>query len=426
MPFVADLHVHSRFSVATSKDMDLPHLHQWAGIKGISLVATGDVTHPVWFREISESLVPLDCGLFELKPELHAADEEPGIPTKPGSVRFILSAEISTIYKKNGKVRKVHHLLLLPDLETAARLNDALGRIGNIRSDGRPILGLDSKDLLEIVLGASEEILFIPAHAWTPHFSVLGAKSGFNSIEECFEDLTPYIHAVETGLSSDPPMNWRVSLLDSFRLLSNSDAHSPSKLARNANVMETELSFQGVSEAVRNGKGFLGTLDMYPEEGKYHYDGHRACGRRMSPEETVAHDYRCPDCNALVTVGVMHRVEELADRPNGYRPENAARCTHIIPLVEILSEIMKVGVNSKKVKNAYFDLIRRVGPELFILLDAPRDLLEKEGSDLIAEGIRRMRAGEVQVTPGYDGEFGRVKLFEAGDRSRILKQATLF
>ncbi len=426
MSFIADLHVHSRFSVATSKDMDLPHLHQWAGIKGISLMATGDVTHPTWCREIHESLVPLDCGLFELKPECRLSAEEIGTRVDTGSVHFILSAEISTIYKKGGKVRKVHHLLLLPDLESVSRLNDALERIGNIRSDGRPILGLDSKDLLEIALGVSERILFIPAHAWTPHFSVLGAKSGFDSIEECFEDLTPHIHAVETGLSSDPPMNWRVSALDDYRLLSNSDAHSPSKLGRNANVMETEFSFDGVSRAVMLGEGLLGTLDMYPEEGKYHYDGHRACGRRMSPAETVAHGYRCPDCNALVTVGVMHRVEALADRPAGYEPKGAPSCTHIIPLIEVLSEVLKAGVNTKKVRNVYFDLIRRLGPELFILLEAPLELLEKEGSELIAEGIRRMRCGEVNVTPGYDGEFGKVRLFDPGERSRILKQTSLF
>ena len=426
MKFIADLHVHSRFSIATSKEMDLPHIHHWTQLKGIQVVATGDCTHPKWFLEIQEQLKPLGNGLFSLSSDYDLSRTN-GLPQSCRSdVLFVLSAEISTIYKKNGKVRKVHHLLLLPDLDTASKLNAKLDRIGNIKSDGRPILGLDSRDLLEIALDVSPEILFIPAHAWTPHFSVLGAKSGFNAVDECYEDLTEHIFAIETGLSSDPPMNWRVSNLDGFVLLSNSDAHSPSKLGRNANRFDCEVSFAGIAEALKTGKGLSGTLDMHPQEGKYHYDGHRPCGRSMSPEETIQSQYLCPDCNAKVTVGVMHRVTELADRPAGYRPSGSPACTHIVPLTEVLSEVTGKGVNTKTVQRLYMDLLDHLGPELEILLETPLPLVEEHGSELIAEAILRMRDGRVNVTPGYDGVFGKIRIFDAEDRAKHSRQLRLF
>ncbi|MBI4775310.1 MAG: DNA helicase UvrD [Deltaproteobacteria bacterium] len=426
MKFIADLHVHSRFSVATSKDMDLPHIHHWAQLKGIQVLATGDCTHPKWFQEIQEQLVPTGNGLFALSPDYDFSKRN-GVPQSCRSeVRFVLSAEISTIYKKNGKVRKVHHLLLLPDVDTASRLNAKLDRIGNIRSDGRPILGLDSRDLVELALEVSPEILFIPAHAWTPHFSVLGAKSGFNSVEDCYGDLTGHIFAIETGLSSDPPMNWRISGLDGFALVSNSDAHSPSKLGRNANLFDCEVSFAGIARALHTRRGLSGTLDMYPQEGKYHYDGHRPCGRSMSPEETIQSRYLCPDCNAKVTVGVMHRVAELADRPAGYRPSGSPVCKHIVPVIEVLSEVMEKGVNTQPVQRLYMDLLNRLGPELHILLETSLPLLREHGSELIAEAILRVRDGRLHISPGYDGVFGKIRIFDAEDRAKYSKQLSLF
>jgi len=426
MKFIADLHVHSRFSIATSKEMDLPHIHHWAQLKGIDVLGTGDCTHPKWFQEMQEQLNPLDNGLFSLFSD-HTLSETNDVPQSCRSeVRFVLSAEISTIYKKNGKVRKVHHLLLLPDMDTASKLNVKLDRIGNIRSDGRPILGLDSRDLLEMALDVSPEILFIPAHAWTPHFSVLGAKSGFNSVDECYEDLTDRIFAIETGLSSDPPMNWRVSGLDGFALVSNSDAHSPSKLGRNANLFDCDVSFSGIAKALSTGKGLSGTLDMYPQEGKYHYDGHRPCGRSMNPEETIQSQYLCPDCNAKVTVGVLHRVTELADRPEGYRPSGSPACKHIVPLNEVLSEVTGKGVNTRTVQRLYMDLLERLGPELDILLETPLPLLREHGSELIAEAIQRMRDGRVRITPGYDGVFGKIRIFDTEDRAKHSRQLSFF
>ena len=422
MRFITDLHVHSHYSRATSKDMCPEGIWKWAQLKGITAIGTGDFTHPGWLRELDEKLEPGGDGLFELREEFRPKD----VPAScRADVRFILSAEISCIYSKNGKTRKVHSIVLAPDFASAARLNIALSKIGNLRSDGRPILGLDAKELLRITLDASPDAMLIPAHAWTPHFSVFGAASGFDSLEECYEDLTPHIHAIETGLSSDPPMNWRLSALDRITLVSNSDAHSAPKLGREANILDTDLSYVSIIAAIRTRKGFLGTIEFFPEEGKYHYDGHRDCGVSLTPEETIHHDYLCPVCNRKVTVGVMHRVEKLADRKRGFRPADAPGFTSIIPLPEIIAEGLRCGANTKKVNELYFQLLERLGNEFDILMHVPLDDIGRAGTPLLREAVSRMRAGDVRIAPGYDGEFGKVRIFEDVVRKEIKGQMKL-
>jgi uncharacterized protein (TIGR00375 family) len=422
MRFITDLHVHSHYSRATSKDMCPEGIWKWAQLKGITAIGTGDFTHPGWLRELDEKLEPGGDGLFELREEFRPKD----VPAScRADVRFILSAEISCIYSKNGKTRKVHSIVLAPDFASAARLNIALSKIGNLRSDGRPILGLDAKELLRITLDASPDAMLIPAHAWTPHFSVFGAASGFDSLEECYEDLTPHIHAIETGLSSDPPMNWRLSALDRITLVSNSDAHSAPKLGREANILDTDLSYVSIIAAIRTRKGFLGTIEFFPEEGKYHYDGHRDCGVSLTPEETIHHDYLCPVCNRKVTVGVMHRVEKLADRKRGFRPADAPGFTSIIPLPEIIAEGLRCGANTKKVNELYFQLLERLGNEFDILMHVPLDDIGRAGTPLLREAVSRMRAGDVRIAPGYDGEFGKVRIFEDVERKEIKGQLKL-
>jgi uncharacterized protein (TIGR00375 family) len=398
-------------------------LWKWAQIKGISMIATGDFTHPLWFRELSEKLEPTGNGLFALKKELQTQD----IPkTCKSEVCFLLSAELSCIYSKYGRTRKIRCIVYVPDFASAARLNLSLGKIGNLSADGRPILGLDAMRLLNMVLDISPDALLVPAHAWTPHFSVFGSASGFDSLEECFEGLTPHIHAIETGLSSDPPMNWRISALDKITLISNSDAHSPAKIGREANIFDTQLSYAAMMQAIRTGEGFLGTIEFFPEEGKYHYDGHRACGVSLDPRETLRHNYLCPACGKKVTVGVMHRVMSLADRDEGYIPPQAPVFHSVIPLPEIIAEILKVGVQSKAVNAEYFRLIQSLGNELSILLDRPFHDIEKAGSSIIKEAIARMRAGRVSIAPGFDGEYGTIKIFEEVARKKILGQTMLF
>ncbi len=422
MRFIADLHVHSHYSRATSKDMCPEGIWKWAQLKGISVIATGDFTHPGWLKELDAKLDRAGNGLFTLRKEFQTDD----VPDSCRSdVQFILSAEISCIYSKNGRTRKVHSVVLAPDFAAAARINLALARIGNLNADGRPILGLDAKELLRITLDASPEALLIPAHAWTPHFSVFGAASGFDSLEECYEDLTPHIYAIETGLSSDPLMNWQLSALDKITLVSNSDAHSAPKIGREANILDTERSYPAIIEAIKTRKGFLGTIEFFPEEGKYHYDGHRDCGVSLTPKETIHYDYLCPVCNRKVTVGVMHRVEKLADREHGFRPVNAPLFTSIIPLPEIIAEGLKCGVNTKKVNALYFPLLERLGSEFKILMDVPLDDIERAGTPLIREAISRMREGRVHIAPGYDGEFGKVRIFEEVERKEIKGQLKL-
>ena len=423
MRFIADLHIHSKYSRATSREMSPESIWKWAQLKGITVIGTGDFTHPKWFQELNEKIEPTGNGLFKLKKDFQKND----IPDScKGDVSFLLSAEISCIYSKNGKTRKIHSLIFVPDFKDAAKINIALSKIGNLAADGRPILGLDAKELLKIVLEASPDAMLVPAHAWTPHFSVFGAVSGFDSLEECFEDLAPYIHAIETGLSSDPAMNRRLSALDKITLISNSDAHSPSKIGREANIFDTEISYRAITDAIKTRKGFLGTIEFFPEEGKYHFDGHRLCKISLSPKETIKHNYLCPVCSKKVTVGVMHRVDKLADREEGFKPKGVPPFNSIIPLLEIIAEVLKVGVNSKKVMAEYLGLIGKLGSEFKILMDVPLDDIEKAGSPVLREAISMMRSGNVHIAPGYDGEFGKVKIFEKVEREAIKGQMMMF
>ncbi len=416
MSFIADLHIHSKYSRATSKEMSPGSIWKWAQLKGITVIGTGDFTHPEWLKELQEKLEPAGNGLFRLKKHFQG-DEVPG--SCRADVSFMLSAEISCIYKKNDRTRKVHSLLFVPDFIDAVNISSALSKIGNIKSDGRPILGLDAKELLKIAQQESPESLYVPAHAWTPHFSVFGAASGFDSLEECFDELTPSIHAIETGLSSDPPMNRRLSALDDITLISNSDAHSPAKTGREANIFDTDISYASMMDALKTRKGFKGTIEFFPEEGKYHYDGHRACSTSFKPKETISHNYLCPVCGKKVTVGVMHRVKKLADREEGYKREGEPGFHSIIPLAEIISETLKVGVNSKKVQNAYHELLNSLGNEFRILMDIPLSDIEKASSPILREAIARVRKGDVHIAPGYDGEYGKIKIFQEEERRTV-------
>jgi len=416
--FYADLHIHSKYSRATSRDCDLQRIAFWARKKGIAVVATGDFTHPAWFAEIREKLLPAEPGLYRLRPELErTVDRWSGGPGEP--VRFMLEVEISTIYKRDGRTRKVHHLIYVPGMDQAARLGAELERIGNIHSDGRPILGLDSRHLLGLVLDCGSGSYLVPAHIWTPWFAVLGSKSGFDSVEECYGELTEEIFALETGLSSDPPMNWRLSPLDRYRLVSNSDAHSPPKLGRECCVFDTPLDFFAMRRALQTGEGYRGTVEFFPEEGKYHYDGHRKCGVCLAPEETRRHNGLCPVCGKPVTLGVMHRVVELADRAeDAVPPVERQAFRSLIPLDEVLAEISGVGPQSKSVQREMHALLARLGPELFILEQAPVEDIRRAGSSLLAEAVRRMRCGEVIRVAGFDGQYGTIRLFDPGELRR--------
>jgi len=428
MPFYADLHIHSKYSRATSRDLDFEHLFWWARRKGITVVATGDFTHPAWWDEIRTRLVPAEPGLWRLRPEIEAEIEKTLPPVCRGPVRFLLEVEISTIYKKGDRTRKVHHLLYAAHLETAGRIRERLARIGNIASDGRPILGLDSRDLLEITLEAGDDAFFIPAHIWTPWFAALGSKSGFDSIEECYGDLAGHIFAVETGLSSDPPMNWRISHLDRFTLVSSSDAHSPPMLGREASAFSTDLDYFALRRALETGNGYGGTVEFFPEEGKYHLDGHRGCGVCLEPGQTRALGGLCPDCGKPLTVGVLHRVEVLADRPEGGpAPAGAAPFRSLVPLPEILSELRGVGPRSKGVEAAVAGLVRRLGPELAILDELPLEEVGSQGGDpLLTEALGRLRAGRVHRRGGFDGEYGVIRLFEPGELAARTQVPVLF
>ncbi len=428
MRYHADLHIHSKYSRATSKNCDLEHLAYWAQRKGIAVVGTGDFTHPAWRAELKDKLVPAEPGLFRLLPEL-----EQGIAARlpaacTGPTRFMLSVEISTIYKKGELTRKIHHLIYAPDFDTADRVAASLDRIGNIESDGRPILGLDSRHLLEIALEAGPGAYLVPAHIWTPWFAVLGSRSGFDSITECYADLADEIFAVETGLSSDPAMNWRISFLDRYRLVSNSDAHSPAKLGREATLFDGELDYFALRRALETGEGYGGTVEFFPEEGKYHLDGHRKCNVRLTPEETQANGGRCPVCGQPVTVGVMHRVDALADRAEAEAapPATAGEVLSLVPLPEVLSEIVGAGPASQKVARRYDRLLSSLGSELSILEDVPIEDIERAESSLLAEGISRLRAGQVIREAGYDGEYGTIKLFEEAELRRHLSGGLLF
>jgi len=428
MKIIADLHVHSRYSRATAKALDLENLYVTAQIKGVQVVGTGDFSHPAWFAEIEKKLEPAEPGLFRLNREISKALDAKVPANCRGMVRFVMATEISNIYKKEGKTRKNHNLVLAPDLETVRQINRRLEKIGNIQSDGRPILGLDARDLLEVVLEASMDACLIPAHIWTPWFSMLGSKSGFNSVSDCFGDLTSHIFAAETGLSSDPAMNWRVSFLDGITLVSNSDAHSPANLGREANLFDTELSYIAMREALKSGdpQRFSGTIEFYPEEGKYHMDGHRICGVCLAPKETMAHQGLCPQCGKPLTIGVLSRVEELADRPAGQRPEKVHPYHNLVPLTDILAEILQVGPKTQKVSLAYREAIDALGPELRILQELNPEDIDRAGIPLLGEAVQRMREKRVDISPGFDGEYGRVKIFNAQERARIQGQRLFF
>lgn len=409
MKMIADLHIHSRFSMATSKEGTPENLDFWARKKGISLIGTGDFTHPVWREELKERLVSEGNGLYRLRDE-YVKEESRKFPGE--GTRFVVSGEISSIYKKNGKTRKVHNVILLPSLEAADAMAQRLEKIGNIHSDGRPILGLDSHDLLEMMLDVCPEGILIPAHIWTPHFSVLGAKSGFDSVEECFEELTPYVHALETGLSSDPAMNWRISKLDRYQLVSNSDAHSPSKLGREANLLNIDCSYEGLYRAIQAGQGLEGTVEFFPEEGKYHFDGHRKCGISLSPVEAERLGGICPVCGKKLTMGVDHRVEQLADREEGFVKEDGKKYESLVPLPEVISACMGYSTASKKVQGCFEQMLQTLGTEFDILRNVPSEDIKSCAGERIAEGIENVRTGNVKRIPGYDGEYGKIELFD--------------
>jgi uncharacterized protein (TIGR00375 family) len=400
MRFIADFHLHSKFSRATSKDMEVETLARWGKRKGISLLGTGDFTHPTYFAELRSKLIPSGNGLFELK------KGEKG-------VKFILTTEVSNIYTQSGKVRRIHTLIFAPGFEVAEAIRSKLGNLGKLSSDGRPIFSFTAKELLKMILDISEECMVIPAHAWTPWFSIFGANSGFDSIEECFGELSSHIHAVETGLSSDPEMNWRLSALDAITLISNSDAHSPNRLGREANAFDCPLDYKEIVETIRrkDRKKLLFTIEFFPEEGKYHYDGHRQCGVVFSPSQTKTHGLLCPNCHKKLTIGVMHRVEELADRPEGFIPRNAIPSIHLIPLEEIIAEAMGYRVGTKAVEAEYERLMERGESEFRILLDATPEELASFVPANILEGIVRMRQGKVSIIPGHDGVYGKIDLF---------------
>ena len=428
MQFIADLHIHSRYARATSRELNLENLHKWAALKGITVVGTGDFTHPSWFAELQEKLEPAEEGLYRLKSPWRQAVEQALPPTCRNEVRFLLSVEISSIYKKHGRTRKVHNLVMLPNIGYAEVFNRRLGAIGNLKADGRPILGLDSHDLLAISLDVCPDVLFVPAHIWTPHFAVLGSESGFDSLEECFDELLPYVFALETGLSSDPPMNTRLSALDRFAIISNSDAHSAQKLAREATCFDTELGYAAIYTALkeRDPARFTGTLEFYPEEGKYHYDGHRKCQIRWQPTQTLQAEGRCPVCGGNLTVGVLHRVERLADRPEEAEPAVPRPFEYLIPLPEVIGAALDVGPASKKATAIYTKLLEQFGPELDILRAVPPEDVARCGEPLVAEALSRMRTGAVEILAGYDGEYGTIHIFSSAEREQLKGQHTLF
>ncbi len=410
--------------------MVLENLDKWAKIKGINVLGTGDLTHPLWLKEIKQKLEPAEPGLFKLKKQYKV--DSFGRLEKDFEPRFMLTGEISCIYSKGGKVRRVHHLYLVPDIETAEKINTQLSFIGNLKSDGRPILGLDSKEFLKICLEASPEVMVIPAHAWTPWFSIFGSKSGFDSIEECFDEYSKSIYAVETGLSSDPAMNWRLSQLDKVALVSNSDSHSLTRIGREANVFDVELSYADIIEAIksRDPKKFLFTIEFFPEEGKYHYDGHRLCKVSLSPEQTKKHNFLCPQCRRPLTIGVLARVDQLADRPEGFKPSRLILYKNSIPLDQVIADSLGMAGTGntgwpKAVVQEYEKLIKGGGNEFKVLLDSTKEELNSITLPQIAEGIMKVREGAVHIEPGYDGEYGKIKIFTANEIENISKQASL-
>jgi len=415
MKFVADFHLHSRYSRATSPRMDLKNLNEWAEIKGIKVLGTADFTHPFWFKNLKEKLEPAESGLFKIK-------------KTEGETRFILSSEISCIYSKGGKVRKIHIVILAPSFDIVEKINKQLTGIGNLSADGRPILGLDAKELLKIVLSISEDCLVIPAHVMTPWFSIFGSKSGFDSIKECFDEYSKYIFALETGLSASPSMLWRIPAGEKITLISNSDAHSPANIGREANVFDTEVDYYSILKAIksRDSQKFLYTIEFFPQEGKYHYDGHRACSLCLSPKETKKYNGICPNCGKPLTVGVLNRIEQLSVKPEGFTPERSIPFKSLVPLRVIIAEVSGVGVATKNVEKKYRALIEKFDNELNILLNISRQDLEEATLPEIGEGIIRAREGKVFIEPGYDGVYGKVRIFSKGEKKLLSKQGILF
>ncbi len=423
MHYIADLHIHSCYSRATSSQSHLEALAAWSKIKGIDVLATGDFTHPQWMKEIRENLTEAEPGFYKLKNKSLALLE--GVKSETGSTRFILSVEISSIYKKNGKTRKVHSLIFAPDLNTADKIILKLSQVGNLKSDGRPILGLDVKTMLDMMLNISEKIIMIPAHIWTPWFSLLGSKSGYDSVEECFEDLSPHIFALETGLSSDPLMNWCLSALDRYSLVSNSDAHSPEKLGREANIFDCDLDYFSMFDALKTKKGFWGTYEFFPEEGKYHFDGHRKCNVVLDPSQTMLPEDLCPVCGRPLTIGVMNRIFKLADRKTPQKPAGSGSFKSLMPLREVIADTLESSSTSKKTEREYARLINTYGNEFNILCEIPLNQFSKDSNPFLKEALKRMREGEVIKTAGYDGEFGIIKIFSPDDRASAKGQSSL-
>lgn len=412
MELILDLHTHSHYSRGTSKESTLEGLYKWGKIKGINVLGTGDFTHPGWFTEIQEQLEPAEPGLFKFKDQL-AKDIDRSLPqsVKDNAIRFILTVEVSNIYSKGGRVRKVHNLIVAPSLQTVSALNQKLEKIGNLQADGRPILGLDSKQLLKIALETDPNILFIPAHIWTPWFALFGSKSGFDSIEEAFGELAPEIKAIETGLSSDPFMNWRVGQLKNLTIISNSDAHSPSKLGREATVLNADIDYFNIVAGIKsNDQRIVGTIEFFPEEGKYYYDGHRNCGIRFSPKETKAYQGICPVCHKPLTTGVSFRVDDLATEPAKFRPDKHKSVEYIIPLIEIIAKLKEKGTSSKIVSQLYDWVIGNFGNEFEVLRKVSVEKINKEGFPDLAVALEKMRQGKIYIDPGYDGVYGRIKI----------------
>jgi len=410
MKFIADFHIHSKYSRATSREMDLDHLVQWAKLKGISLLGTGDFTHYLWLQELKSKLKPAANGLFSY-----------------GEINFILSTEVSNIYSKDGRGRRVHNVIFAPDFASVEKINDGLTGFGKLSADGRPMLGLDCVSLMEIVLGANPDCFVVPAHIWTPWYSLFGANSGFDSIEECFGQYAKDIYALETGLSSDPGTNWRWSALDRFSLISNSDAHSPSRLGREANVFDCELDYYTILDVLKkkDKRRFLSTVEFFPQEGKYHFDGHRNCNILYSPAESRSKNNVCPVCARPLTIGVMHRVEQLGDRPEGYVLEGAVPFKNLIPLDEIIAEAKGMGKAAQSVEQEYRLMIQKLGSEFDILVNVPEEELIKSSAPRIAKGILNVRQGKVKIVPGYDGVYGKLEIFGEED-TKAEKQLTLF
>lgn len=408
MRFISDLHIHSKYSRAVSKQMEIPTIARWAKLKGIKIVGTADFTHPGWFAHLAETLEPAEDGLYQQK-----GQDSP-------ITRFLLSTELSCIYKKNDKSRRIHIVVLIKSLKSVKKINATLNFRFNIKSDGRPILGIDVKDLAKLILDIDPDTIIIPAHAWTPWFALFGSESGFDSFEECFEELSDKIPAIETGLSSDPKMNWRLSQLDNKAIVSFSDAHSPANLGREATVFELEsLSYNNIAEALFNKSKknkIAYTIEFFPQEGKYHYDGHRLCDITFAPKETLRHKCVCPKCGKPLTVGVMHRVEKLADRPDNIQPKNRPTYKSIVPLQEIIAEALDRGKGTKSVQTEYQNLTKQID-EFTILLSTPLPEIAKITLPKIAEGIKRVREGKINVQPGYDGVFGTVSIFSAAEKS---------